>query len=281
MIPIYFCPKCNKEIVYKSRSAYLNANKRKSKCKSCASSGSNNPMYGKTGEQNPFYGKHHNQASKELFRLKMKGRSLSAEHKAKVIASGKKNLIQGNIYDFWIEKYGKEEADRRLIVVKAKLSKNNSGSGNPMYGKPAPQGSGNGWSGWYKGWFFRSLHELKYVIDLDAQNISWKSAESSEFKVPYITPYGYEATYFPDFLVDGKYIVECKPKKLWETPTVKAKSEAAKAYFLQLGLEYKLVDPGIFEDNQFTELKERGIIILTDKYEKRYNERKQKACSYP
>ena len=271
------CPKCQKEIQYKSLLAVKAASKKKSKCKSCGLSGSNNPMYGKTGDKNPFFGKHHSEASKDKFRLKMKGRPLSLEHATKVILAGKKNIVQGNIYLFWLEKYGKDEADRRLAITKAKHSKNNSGAGNPMYGKPSPQGSGNGWSGWYKDWFFRSLRELKYVLELDDVGIPWKSAESREFQVPYVRPTGNQATYFPDFLVDDKLVVECKPQRLWETPTVKAKTNAAKAHFARIGLEYQLVDPGRFDDNRFNDLVERGIIILTDRYKKRHEERKNEA----
>jgi hypothetical protein len=34
-----------------------------------------------------------------------------------------------------------------------------------MYGKPSPQGSGNGWSGWYKGKYFRSIMELSFIVE--------------------------------------------------------------------------------------------------------------------
>ncbi|MBR4316812.1 MAG: hypothetical protein IKP65_07630 [Alphaproteobacteria bacterium] len=44
-----------------------------------------------------------------------------------------------------------------MIELKKKYSEKSKGKNNPMYGKPAPKGSGNGVSGWYKGWFFRSL----------------------------------------------------------------------------------------------------------------------------
>jgi hypothetical protein len=39
------------------------------------------------------------------------------------------------VYDFWLEKYGKEEADRRKEEVSKKKSAKQSGSGNPMYGR--------------------------------------------------------------------------------------------------------------------------------------------------
>jgi hypothetical protein len=45
---------------------------------------------------------------------------------------GEKNGMYGkNVYDIWVEKYGKEEADRRLKNKKEKLSKNRRGINNP------------------------------------------------------------------------------------------------------------------------------------------------------
>ena len=54
-----------------------------------------------------------------------------------------------------------------------------------MFGRPTPQGSGNGWKGWYKGWFFRSLKELSYVVNvLEPNGDIWESAEN--IKIPYV-----------------------------------------------------------------------------------------------
>jgi len=50
-----------------------------------------------------------------------------------------------------------------------------------MYGKPAPIGSGNGWSGWYKGWYFRSLLELSFMINvIERFKMSWQNAETKK-----------------------------------------------------------------------------------------------------
>jgi hypothetical protein len=41
-----------------------------------------------------------------------------------------------------------------------------------------------GWSGWYKGWYFRSLHELSYMINIiERFKFNWKSAERKELKI--------------------------------------------------------------------------------------------------
>lgn len=69
------------------------------------------------GENNPFFGKH-----------------LSKEHKEKI--SGKNHGMYGkSCYDIWIEKYGKDEADRRKKIMIEKRSISLSGENNPQYGK--------------------------------------------------------------------------------------------------------------------------------------------------
>ena len=82
-----------------------------------------------------------------------------------------------------------------------------------MYGKPAPIGSGNGWSGWYKGWYFRSLLELSFMINvIERFNMPWISAENQTYKISYVDTNLKQRNYYADFIIDNKYIVECKPK---------------------------------------------------------------------
>ena len=94
------------------------------------------------------------------------------------------------------ELYGKEKAEE----IKKKISKRSSGSNNPMFGKPSPQGSGNGWSGWYKGFFFRSLLELSFLVKSNISEI-----ENAEYiKIKYIDENGKERNYLPDYLKNKK-----------------------------------------------------------------------------
>ncbi len=59
--------------------------------------GENNAMFGKTGELNPRYGI--------------------------------------STYDTWLEKYGKDKADKLMSEYSNKMSQHNKGEGNPMFGK--------------------------------------------------------------------------------------------------------------------------------------------------
>jgi hypothetical protein len=287
------CPECNCEIIYSNKYNMMNAEKKQSKCKSCGikisntdevkkkkserMKGKNNPMYGKYGEQNPFFGKHHtDETKKKMIENKDYSSYKTEEFRQKISknSSGKNNPMYGkSVYEVWVNKYGEDVANEKMIEYKQKQSKNSSGKNNPMYGKPSPNGSGNGWSGWYKNWFFRSLIELSYMINIiEKYNLSWESAENKKIVIEYINYSNNPRTYHPDFLINNKYLVEIKPKKLWESKSVVLKSEAAIKYCNENNLIYKLRDIPKIEYTEFKNLIDKGYIILTEKYKKKYEE---------
>ena len=109
-------------------------------------------------------------------------------------------------------------------------------------------------------------------------NLKWESAETNKYKIPYIDYKGNNRNYFPDFVIEGKYIVECKPKKLWNTPSVSTKREGALKFCDENGFIYKTRDIGCISDEEIKKLYNEGVIQFTDKYEykfkKHYGENK-------
>jgi hypothetical protein len=173
----------------------------------------------------------------------------------------------------WEERFGEEKAKQ----IKAKLSKASSGENNPMYGKPAPSGSGNGWAGWYKGWYFRSLKELSYVINvLEKQNLNWISAETKEFRIEYKDPIsGNERTYHPDFFANNT-IIEVKPERLKNALYSKAKREYAEIFCKNRNWNYKFETEKTFvmlTNEEIKVLHDTKQIKFIERYEKRYNEK--------
>lgn len=270
------CPKCDNIINYKSKVGYKNGVKNNSICRKCASSGENNGMYGRTGEKNPFYGKTH--SNEVLEKLKNIDRSYTQtdnfREKISKLSCGENNSMYGkNFYDSWVEKYGEDLANKKLVIWKDKLSKINSGKGNPMYGKPSPNGSGNGWSGWYNGWFFRSLRELTYMIEvIERFNIKWETAETNKWRIQYEDYEGKVRNYFPDFIIEDKYIVEIKPKKLWYSDKVIRKQKAAEIFCSENDLIYKITDITCISQEKILYLYNKGVIKFTEKYEKKWKE---------
>lgn len=268
------CPNCGCELNYNSRSNWQKAIKKKQICRQCTYL---NRKIAYKGENNPFFGKKHKPET--IAKMQLREHPHVKEEWFRRLRSeqckGEKNPIYGTSnYEIWLKKFGKEKADELKEQCRDKKSKASSGSNNPMYGKPSPQGSGNGWSGWYKGWFFRSLRELSYVINvIEANGLEWSSAEKKELRISYVDFAGHLRTYSADFLVAGKKLIEVKPVKLFSSPTVRIKQEAAIDFCIQNGLTYEIVDSPMLSDAEITKLYVDGTIQFTERYEKKFLER--------
>lgn len=260
------CPDCKKKLVYKTKAHCSNAEKIKSKCLSCSK------KYCYIGDKNPFYGKKHTFETKQ----KIKNCLIGTVKNSDVLQKMSENMIGMNnpmfgksVYDLWIIKYGTEEANNRMNLLREKRSLNASGKNNPMYGKPSPQGSGNGWSGWYNDFFFRSLKELSYIIlELEKKKLKWKTAE--KIKIQYVDWNGKERTYRPDFIVNENKIIEVKPIKLHVSPLVKLKCDAASKYCFENNLTFQIVDTKMLSFDEIKELRISNKIKFTKKYEERF-----------
>jgi len=172
-------------------------------------------------------------------------------------------------YDVWKIEFGEEIANQKRKEITLKSKGKFVGKNNPMYGKPSPQGSGNGFKGWYKGIFFRSLKELTYFIkEIELRELKWESGEKKRFIVKYEFM-GRERTYRADFVVENKFMIEVKPQKLQNSPSVLAKASAAIEFCKENNLEYKLVD--IEQDFELIKrLYLSGEFKLMDKYIERF-----------
>lgn len=276
------CPGCGLELTHTTLKYKNRAEKIGTICHSCRgkevqSRPNRKVNFGdRSGDKNSFFGKHHSEETKEKLRTVDRSYTQTKEFRRKSARIGSKNGMYGkSFYDVWKEKYGTKEANRKFSEWRKTQSKNSSGKNNPMYGKPAPKGSGGGWGGWYKGWYFRSLRELSYVIRvLEKTGQKWKSAENNRFSIPYINHDGTPRTYRPDFIVDEKVLVEVKPKQLMETPTNLLKKEAAIQFCKDNGLEFKMVDVKLLETDQFMSLYKAGKV----RFNKKYSERMDLLC---
>ena len=282
------CPECCATITYTAKSSRYTAEKKKKLCKSCAIKkacqnpdlkkkksermmGSSNPMFGKVGV---FYGKSHSSETKDKLRNIKLGKPIhTKESKEKISNFQKTNApMRGkSVFSIWVGKYGLEIAHQKMEVMKAKQRVNSMGSNNPMFGKPSPKGSGNGYSGWYDNSYFRSLRELMFLIYAKRFKLNLKSLEHKKSGIPYIDYNGVTRTYFADYIVNDTYFVEIKPKKLWETPLNILKFEAAKLFCESNNLKLKIIDPTI-NSKIIKKLYKNGEIEFLEKYKTKVDE---------
>lgn len=268
------CPVCKKPIQYAIKYSMDQADKNRRLCKSCS----------KKGDKNSFFNKKHTEESKlkikQSFAKSIKREEFvkkqSTEEFRKQISkkmSGKNNPAynRGTLKDLWVKKHGDEIADIKDKNWKKRLSEKCTGENNNMYGKPSPNGSGNGWSGWYNGWFFRSLGELSFMIKvIERFGFNWETGETNKYKIMYSDINGKIRNYFPDFILNQKYMIECKPKKLQNSINVQCKKKSAIEFCQKNNLIYKLIHPHKLTNEEIVNLYNIGKIKFIEKYEQKF-----------
>lgn len=279
------CPQCQSEILYTIEHNCKRADLKKSICRSCSHKNkiSKNPSLIKnmlaargdiSGANNPFYGKKHSEESISVLSKKAKERGNApfmtpeCQEKNKLKSLGEKNPMYGKtFYQVWVEKYGIEEADKRLVSYKKnKCESVPRGVEHHMYGKCPPNGTGNGWKGWYKDHYFRSLREAAFMIEMDEKLIPFKSAE--HLSIPY-NYNGSEKTYRPDFIA-GDTVYEIKPLRLMKTSMVRAKTDAAEKFCKNLGLKFIITDIEV-DFQKIKSLRDDGILKFDERYDERFD----------
>jgi hypothetical protein len=278
------CPKCGKVINYRNKRSFLISIKQNTNCGPCRSAGINKGKkasektkkklsINNSGSGNGFFGKNHTKQSKDAIKNYNIGKTYSDETNKTKGLKGELNPRYGkNNYDSWLKKYGEKEANEKLNNFKKKASINSSGKNNPMYGKPSPTGSGNGWSGWYKNKYFRSLRELSFIIYyIERFNLKYETGESKKYQIKY-KDNEVERNYYPDFFISNHYLVEIKPIKLWNSRSVLLKKEAAIRFCEERGLKYKLIDPiKLVTKIELMKKIEMGELQFLEKYQLKLN----------
>jgi hypothetical protein len=261
------CPICNIDLFYSTKVNLTSAIKKNKLCRQC--SFEKNRNY--NGDKNPFYGKKHTEASKQKIKKTDKSYTQTVHFKEEASKASSHRKDFRGYYEIWKEKYGIEIANEKLLETKKKQSINTTGSNNPMFGKPPTKGVGSGWAGWYNSFYFRSLLELSYIIDvLEENNCNWQSAEKKELGMPYTDWSGKNKTYFADFLIDGYSLIEIKPIRLRNTPRVLTKKMAAQDFCTKNNFSYELITPQYMDKNKLMSLYKNGLVKFSSKSEKHF-----------
>lgn len=131
---------------------------------------------------------------------------------------------------------------------------------------------GWGWCGWYKGWYFRSLRELSFVIEvLEKSHKIWETGENPKYQIPYVDLQGVSRNYFPDFvLTKERIIVECKPISQWKDPLVCVKKAAAAEFCAKKGYKFRMIDPVIIDEQKLKQLYKAKVIKFVPETDKKF-----------
>jgi hypothetical protein len=274
------CPHCKNKITHSTSEIRKSCEGKP--CRKCSAK-----LFGlaHTGKNNPFFNKKHSSETKKHIkdtwydsdaRKKNLAYKKTDEYKQymKENFSGENNPRYGlgSLKDIWIRKLGEIDGNKRFEEWRIlQIEKAPKGKDSYMFGKPSPKGSGNGWSGWYKEWFFRSIGELSYMIkEIEEKKLYWENGEQNKYCVSYTNWEGKSKNYFPDFIVDNKYMIECKPKKLHNSVNVLSKMEAAIIFCEKNNLQYILVEPEKLTIEEVKKLYIEKKIIFIERYEKKF-----------
>lgn len=166
----------------------------------------------------------------------------------------------------WLEKYGKEEAEKRLNILKDKVSKKNSGKNNGMYGKKQSKKTrekrsitmatkiANGEfkhkiNNFKKGWYFSEKMKEKFwydstweylrmqILDIDNDVISW--TKRHKIRISY-KDNNIMRNYIPDFFINESIIEEIKGN-FNNKKNLKIKIKALKKYCKTNNLNYNII----------------------------------------
>lgn len=274
------CPQCKETIYYKNKSQINEAERKHRICVKCRNlnrvgkkhtdewkriaskrlRGNNNPMYGKRfslehlnklsaaskGINNPNYGKKHSKVTKEKISKTNKGRIKTPEEIKKQSAA-----LRGRPGPNLGRKFSEESRRKMSDSHKSRFAAGKSGSGL---------------GAWYKGTYFRSLSELRYIVEeVEPCGLYWRTAETLDLTINYTDPYGFERVYHPDFLINESMLVEIKPKYYHNNPIMLAKVLAANVFCNEKGYSYNIIDAKPLNYNKLINLYKLGDVILTDK----------------
>lgn len=110
------CPKCGRDIIYKTKKILLKSIKLGKPCNSCVQ------KISKSGKNNPMFGKKHSNESIEKIKEKRKLQSFSKETRDKMSISTKQRLEEHN---HWLNRKHTNESKDKMRIVAANRINNN------------------------------------------------------------------------------------------------------------------------------------------------------------
>ena len=114
---------------------------------------------------------------------------------------------------------------------------------NPEYAKKVIQNCKNGgYSGFYKNLYYDSGYELAWMMMVESEGNFDKISRANMY-ISYKNKKGKSSCYYPDFILDGKFLVEVKGYGPWvDIEQLNLKNTAAKVWCKENKMSYRLVE---------------------------------------
>lgn len=189
------------------------------------------------GERNHFYGKKHSEATRRKMSKNHADFTGNKNPLVRWLKSSSKNreTYSRKMRELWAREDMSEVLSKRQRTIVTNAIKN--GNYHPH---------SNHIHGWFKSKkfgkriYYQSSYELGFLIFCEKSD-KICSLQRPEFVIPYVDNNRKDRVYNPDFLVNGKVLVEIKPKGMMRYNNNTEKVAAGKVYCKKQNLEFRLL----------------------------------------
>ncbi len=115
---------------------------------------------------------------------------------------------------------------------------------NPEYAKKVIQNSKRKYvTGYYKKIYYDSSYELAFLLKLESERGSLECIKRVDFYISYKDKNNKSSCYYPDFILDDKFLIEVKGKAPWiDLENLELKNLAGKSWCLKNNMRFRLVE---------------------------------------
>lgn len=115
---------------------------------------------------------------------------------------------------------------------------------DPEYAKKVIQNSKKSYvTGEYKGLYYDSSYELAFILKLEFERGNLEYLKRANFYISYKNKKGKSSCYYPDFILDEKFLVEVKGKAPWiDLENLELKNKSGHKWCKENKMKFRLVE---------------------------------------
>ena len=115
---------------------------------------------------------------------------------------------------------------------------------NPEYAKKVIQNSKKKYvTGYYKEIYYDSSYELAFLLKLESERGNLECIKRVDFYISYKDKNNKSSCYYPDFILDSKFLIEVKGKAPWiDLENLELKNLAGKSWCKENKMRFRLIE---------------------------------------